>query len=260
METIKFHKVADLFPRMDEGDFKKLIEDIRENGLLEPIWLDKEGGAIIDGRHRYLACQELGVKPEFRVWNGHGDLVQFVLSINLRRRHLSPSQAAIVARNALPLMKECASERKGGAGKVEEETKRARDAAGETVGVSGKLVDAASALGEHGVDELEELVVKGEASVTAAAEVAKNYDEDEQVEIAKGGKKAVAEAAKKAKAKRKAPTPEPIEIEEETVFAPPRSADEALERIMELLNGLNKEEVDHIVSELKDFASLLETA
>ena len=96
-----FHPVADIFPLMGEVEFGELAEDIRENGLLEPIWVYCSGDSeerIIDGRNRYLACERVGVVPAFRRYSGvDSGLVAFVLSLNLRRRHLSESQRAMVA-------------------------------------------------------------------------------------------------------------------------------------------------------------------
>ena len=90
--TMEFHEVASIFPMMGLQEFEELKSDIEANGLLEPIWLYEN--RIIDGRNRYLACQELGLKPKFRKWNavnGNGDLLSFVVSLNLKRRHLNAS-------------------------------------------------------------------------------------------------------------------------------------------------------------------------
>lgn len=95
-----FHPVADIFPLMGEVELGELAEDIRENGLLEPIWVYCSGDSeerIIDGRNRYLACERVGVVPAFRRYSGvDSGLVAFVLSLNLRRRHLSESQRALI--------------------------------------------------------------------------------------------------------------------------------------------------------------------
>ena len=99
MIEYKFHEVAGLFPLLEGKPFNELVEDIKKNGLLESIWLaDKQ---IVDGRNRYRACKEAGVEPRFRNWSGNGSLVSFVVSLNLRRRHLTQSQAGFVAIDSL---------------------------------------------------------------------------------------------------------------------------------------------------------------
>lgn len=81
--------------RMQGADFEALCSDIQINGLREPIVL--HDGMILDGENRYRACQQVGVKPTFRTFDG-GSIVAFVLSVNLRRRHMTTGQqSAIVA-------------------------------------------------------------------------------------------------------------------------------------------------------------------
>lgn len=80
---------------MEEDAYHALLADIQAHGLQEPIWTYQ--GAIIDGRHRYLACQQLGIEPISREWQGNGSLVAFAVSLNLQRRHLTSSQKAFVA-------------------------------------------------------------------------------------------------------------------------------------------------------------------
>jgi len=96
---MQFHEVAALFPLMEEDEYKSLVEDIRSHGLHQPIWHYQ--GQIIDGRNRWRACQELQIEPLLREWDsegeGEGSLVAFVVSLNLKRRHLSSSQKAVVA-------------------------------------------------------------------------------------------------------------------------------------------------------------------
>ncbi len=77
--------------------------------LREPIYLYQD--KIIDGRNRYRACMEAGVRPLYRSWDGTGPLVLFVLSLNLYRRHLSPSQQAMVGTDASPHFEEEAKKR-----------------------------------------------------------------------------------------------------------------------------------------------------
>jgi hypothetical protein len=90
-------------------DYADLREDIRTHGQREPIWTYQ--GAIIDGRNRYRVCQELGIEPKLREWDGQGSLVAFVVSLNLHRRHLGSSQRAAVAAEMLSLLEQEAKER-----------------------------------------------------------------------------------------------------------------------------------------------------
>lgn len=93
--TLELHPLCTLFPRIAGSEFDALKADIAANGLRQPIVTHK--GFILDGGNRYSACTALGIKPDTVEFNG-GNLVSYVLSVNLHRRHLSPGQqAAIVA-------------------------------------------------------------------------------------------------------------------------------------------------------------------
>lgn len=92
---IELHPLCTLFPRMSGGEFASLASDIKANGLRNPITL--LDGMILDGGNRYRACLEAGIDPVFAQFEG-GNIVSFVLSANLHRRHMSAGQqAAIVA-------------------------------------------------------------------------------------------------------------------------------------------------------------------
>lgn len=92
---MELHPLCTLFPRLSDVEFSILVEDIRANGLRHPI--TTHDGMILDGGNRYRACIDAGIEPVFEVFAG-GNLVDYVLSVNLHRRHLSPGQqAAIVA-------------------------------------------------------------------------------------------------------------------------------------------------------------------
>ncbi len=91
----ELHPLCTLFPRLAGAEFDALVADNRANGLRQPIIT--HDGMILDGGNRYRACVEAGIKPTFQKFTG-GNLVSFVLSANLHRRHMSPGQqAAIVA-------------------------------------------------------------------------------------------------------------------------------------------------------------------
>jgi ParB-like chromosome segregation protein Spo0J len=92
---IELHPLCTLFPRVTGAEFDALVADIKANGLSQPITL--HDGMILDGGNRYRACLEAGIEPHFTTFDG-GNIVAFVLSANLHRRHLSAGQqAAIVA-------------------------------------------------------------------------------------------------------------------------------------------------------------------
>lgn len=94
---------------MSDDEFAALVEDIRANGQRQPIYLYEN--KIIDGRNRYRACQQLGIEPDTRVWDGVGSLVSFVVSLNLQRRHLTSSQRMTVGLDILPFYEAEARER-----------------------------------------------------------------------------------------------------------------------------------------------------
>jgi ParB-like chromosome segregation protein Spo0J len=92
LSEARFHSAAALFPPLQEAEYRRLSEDIAKNGLLEEIVVYDE--RILDGRHRLRACLENHIKPRFVKYDGT-DPVEFVLSRNLHRRHLSASQRAL---------------------------------------------------------------------------------------------------------------------------------------------------------------------
>lgn len=89
-----FHEIANLFPMMQPDELSDLVDDIKQNGLIEPIVLYEE--KILDGRNRYLACGEAGVKPHYEYYKGN-EPRNYVISKNLHRRHLNETQRAVVA-------------------------------------------------------------------------------------------------------------------------------------------------------------------
>lgn len=112
---LNFHPAANLLPAIwmtDKPAFEELCNDIATNGLIEPIWMHE--GLIIDGRNRYMACRKTGVEPRFREWEGQGgDVISFVISLNLKRSHLTSGQKAMIAFHALALFEAEAKKRQG---------------------------------------------------------------------------------------------------------------------------------------------------
>ena len=77
METTEYSisDLANAFPDMSKNDFGKLVDSVRQLGLLDPITVWR--GEVIDGRHRYAACMEAGVRP--RNLAGNPDSLQAVV-------------------------------------------------------------------------------------------------------------------------------------------------------------------------------------
>lgn len=86
------HALSAAFPSMPTSQFEELVEDIRVNGLVEPIVLFEN--QILDGWHRWSACQRADREAKYTVYEGNNP-VEYVKSKNLHRRHLTESQRAM---------------------------------------------------------------------------------------------------------------------------------------------------------------------
>jgi hypothetical protein len=113
-DIIKIHPACKLFPLMSPEELRELGEDIRANELTSPIvlWRDSEGNVLLlDGRNRLDAMEMVGLtitlgKHDELLCDAFNDLPQrdisgsidavdpydFVISANVRRRHLSAQQ------------------------------------------------------------------------------------------------------------------------------------------------------------------------
>lgn len=184
------HEAANIFP-MDEENLDALAADIQANGLQVPVEL--LDGKVIDGRRRLRACEKAGVKPKFRDVTV-ADPVAYVLSLNLHRRHLTPSQMSMVGARARDLYDRAAKERQkasggdrksGKAKSVQENlpepiSGQARDAVGKAVGVSGRMIDFATKVLTQGEPELVKAVDEGRMAVSTAAVYATDEPEKQR--------------------------------------------------------------------------------
>lgn len=195
---VKFHPLANLFPLIDGAEFDALVADVKANGVRRPIVLFE--GMVLDGRNRYLAAREAGVGYPVVDFTGH-DAVSFVVSENLRRRHLTETQRSMVAAKLANLPR-------GGDRRTADQTANlqfepandpapqvSRAQAAEMLNVSERSVNHARAVVDHGTPALVAAVEAGQVSVSAAAEVAK-LPEAQQAEIVEDGPAAVRDAAK----------------------------------------------------------------
>ena len=159
------HEYADIFPMMSGKEFKELKKDIGENGLQQSIITFE--GKILDGRNRFNACKELDIEPTMEEYEGDNAL-QYVMSTNLRRRHLTDSQKAVVGIKYKKYYSKFAKERMmAGTPSVPEHKGRASEKAGETVGVRGRIIDMAEAVIKKN-PEMEAKIMAGEIKVKQA--------------------------------------------------------------------------------------------
>jgi len=86
------HPDAQLFPMMSETELLDLATDIAATELHEAIKLDPAGEFIVDGRNREAACGLAGVEPRYERLPAGTDIFAYVVSVNLRRRHLTVEQ------------------------------------------------------------------------------------------------------------------------------------------------------------------------
>ncbi len=87
-----------MLPRMSEEEFSQLKASIQSEGQHYPI-IANDDLEVLDGHHRYRACIELGIEPDFEVRHFEDKLIEkkFVIEANLRRRHLNNFQLVELA-------------------------------------------------------------------------------------------------------------------------------------------------------------------
>lgn len=94
MKQYGFHPISELFPLLAGAEFALLVEDVRQNGVREPITACERKNL---GRlNRYRACEALGIEPPTRGWSGAGSALASVVTANVHRRHLTAMQRARV--------------------------------------------------------------------------------------------------------------------------------------------------------------------
>jgi hypothetical protein len=177
LPTGAVHPVAELFPMLPDDELAELAEDIRINGLQQPIVLD-EDGTLIDGRNRWAACQMVSVEPRFVTLNG-ADPVAYILSANVHRRHISAGQRAMIAVVALGIDSEDFLR-----------SKNAKEIAARMAAASQARISQARTVGIY-APELADQVRAGTLSLNEAYEEAKDLKAQRE-----SREKAAAESAK----------------------------------------------------------------
>jgi len=185
------HEIANLFPGMTGTDYGNLKRSIELSGQQETIkvW----NGAVIDGRHRLKACQELGIEPRFETFEGaEAEAVSYVLALNLHRRQLSDSQRGMIASKVATYRREnnlLQSPKVQNVPSVATQENQqlsgiTQAQAADLLNVSLKSVKRAAVVRNHGVDEVVEAAEQGAVSVVAAEQIA-HFDKETQREVLK---------------------------------------------------------------------------
>ncbi|MCL1971210.1 MAG: ParB N-terminal domain-containing protein [Candidatus Bathyarchaeota archaeon] len=102
-----------MLPTMSQEEFEQLKESIRTEGQHYPI-IVSESLEVLDGHHRFRACLELDIEPDFEVKHFEDKLLEkkFVIEANLRRRHLNNFQLVELAVPLLEIEKALAKKQK----------------------------------------------------------------------------------------------------------------------------------------------------
>lgn len=187
---VRWHEYADLFPWIEGPAFEELKADIAKNGVIEPIvFLD---GAILDGRNRYMAARQLGIEYPRVEYQGD-DPLGFVISHNLKRRHLTESQRAMVAAKLAKVPH--GGDRRSD--QAENLPLVSQEMAARQLNVSDRSIRTAKQVAEQGTPELAKAVEEGKVSVSAAASIVDQPPEVQREVVARPNvKKAVSELRK----------------------------------------------------------------
>ena len=89
-----------LIPPLTEREYVELRASIAELGVIDHVFMDRRGN-IVDGRHRLIACHELGIEdfPVEVLEIDDPDRLEHIANVlNLERRHLSKQKKAEVRR------------------------------------------------------------------------------------------------------------------------------------------------------------------
>ena len=179
------HPLAGVFPLMVGAELDALIADIGENGLNEPIVVFE--GQILDGRNRERACKKAGVEPRYVEFDSSRSPIEFVISANIKRRHLDQGQLAAVAANIATMTHGGVRVRRG------EQVATlplevAQKSAASLVGVSPRVVTAATAVKKKGDPCVFEALMEGRVGAMRAAEIVALPAEDQRFLVSKMSK------------------------------------------------------------------------
>lgn len=97
--AVAVHPLAACFPLVGKEGLAALADDIKAYGQRQSVILAKidDTEYLIDGRNRLLACEIARLEPTVETLAQDLDPMQYIVSANVHRRHLTPSQKALAA-------------------------------------------------------------------------------------------------------------------------------------------------------------------
>src|ERR687898_501898 len=166
---------ASMVPKQSPEEYESLKQSIKEeNGLYVPIIVN-QNGVILDGHHRYKACQELAIEPKALVkeFNNELDEQLFVIDCNLVRRQLNSFQRTELALKSKPILEAIAKRNEsigGKGGRNLTPLGRVDERIGERAGVSRDTVRKVEKILENKriSDEVKEDLRLGKVSINEA--------------------------------------------------------------------------------------------
>lgn len=168
MKNYGFHPLCMLLPEPSPTEYADLKADILANGLLDPvIRLD---GKILDGRSRYTCCVELGIEPQyvdFADLGFNGTPTAYVISKNLKRRHLSVEQRSIAAGKLTTL----------------ETGALTKSEASALLNVSESSVARAKRVAKNAIPEVQREVERGTVSIAQAERISKKPAKEQRAAL-----------------------------------------------------------------------------
>ena len=170
-----------LLPKMSDEEFAELTASIQAEGQHYPI-VANEDLEVLDGHHRFKACTELGIEPDFEVRKFEDKLIEkkFVIEANLRRRHLTKFQLVELGVPLLEIEKALAKKRQSAAGKVGRNIQlglapddakpaltqsKATEVVAKKVGVSTRTFERGKKILEKASEEEKQKLREGKASI-----------------------------------------------------------------------------------------------
>jgi hypothetical protein len=171
MSSYPIHPACAAWPRLSDNEILKLAEDIKANGLHNPIWLTKDN-QIIDGRMRDMACGMAEVTPRYQTYEGD-DPIGFTVSQNERRRHMNKGALALIGKDLAKL-------KRGQMVSRDHLDTKTRNEVAQQLGISSHLISDARVLEEKAEEHVIEAVKTGELGIKNAVAYARHVSREQQ--------------------------------------------------------------------------------